>query len=121
MHQARGRLRFLQKAKEVGLGDYDLNTIAVIGKLKPLADFKLPPLSGERDFQNKNIQEMLHSRAILRPQADPKLCTGCGACAEQCPVSALSINNHLPQVDRNLCITCFCCQEICPQKAMTLK
>jgi uncharacterized protein (DUF362 family)/Pyruvate/2-oxoacid:ferredoxin oxidoreductase delta subunit len=116
-----GRLRFLQKAKEVGLGDYDLSTIEVIGELKPLPDFKLPPLSGERDFHNKNIQEVLRSRAILRPQADPKLCTGCGACVEQCPVSALSMNHPLPRVDANRCITCFCCQEICPEKAMTLR
>jgi len=116
-----GRLRFLQKAKEVGLGDYDLNTIEVIGELKPLLDFKLPPLGGERDFHNKNIQEALRSRAILRPQADPKLCTGCGTCVEQCPVSALSMSDQLPQVDATLCITCFCCQEICPEKAMTLK
>jgi uncharacterized protein (DUF362 family)/Pyruvate/2-oxoacid:ferredoxin oxidoreductase delta subunit len=116
-----GWLRFLQKAKEVGLGDYDLNTIEVIGELKPLVDFKLPPLSGERDFNNKNIQEVLQSRAILRPQADPNLCTNCGACIEQCPVSALSMSNGLPRVDADLCITCFCCQEICPEKAMTLK
>jgi NAD-dependent dihydropyrimidine dehydrogenase PreA subunit len=116
-----GRLRFLRKAKEVGLGDYDLSTIGVIGDLKPLPDFKLPPLSGERDFNNKTIQEALRSRSILRPQADPQLCTGCGTCVEQCPVSALSIGNRLPGVDADLCITCFCCQEICPEKAMTLK
>ncbi len=116
-----GRLRFLRKAKEVGLGDYDLNTIEVIGELKPLPDFKLPPLSGERDFHNENIQEALRSRAVLRPQADPDLCTNCGACIGQCPVSALSMSDRLPRVDANLCITCFCCQEICPEKAITLK
>jgi len=116
-----GRLRFLQKAKEMGLGHYDLKTIEVIGDLKPLPDFKLPPLSGERDFHNKNIQEVLRSRAILRPQADPELCTGCGTCVEQCPVSALSINKGLPVVDAAVCITCFCCQEICPEKAITLR
>lgn len=116
-----GRLRFLQKAKEAGLGDYDLNRIEVIGELNPLPDFQLPPLSGERDFNNKNIQEVLRSRAILRPSADPKLCTGCGTCVEQCPVSALFMSDQLPQVDANLCITCFCCQEICPEKAMTLR
>ena len=115
-----GRLRFLQKAKEVGLGDYDFRTIETIGELKSLPDFKLPPLSGERDFHNKTIQEALHSRTVLRPQADPELCTGCGACVEQCPVSALSMNNQLPRVDTGLCITCFCCPEICPEKAMTL-
>jgi len=116
-----GRLRFLQRAKEAALGEYDLNTIEVIGELKPLPDFKLPPLGGERDFNNKNIQEVLYRRAILRPQADPNLCTGCGTCVEQCPVSALSMSRHLPEVDASLCITCFCCQEICPEKAITLK
>lgn len=116
-----GRLRFLQKAKEMGLGDYDLSRIEVIGDLKPLPDFKLPPLAGERDFNNPNIQEVLRSRSVLQPQADPDLCTGCGACVEHCPVSVLSMTDELPRVNANLCIRCFCCQEICPEKAMTLK
>jgi uncharacterized protein (DUF362 family)/Pyruvate/2-oxoacid:ferredoxin oxidoreductase delta subunit len=116
-----GQLRFLQKAKEVGLGDYDLRTIEIIGELKLLPDFKLPPLSGERDFHNKTIQDALHSRTLLRPQADPLLCTGCGTCVTQCPVSALSMNHQLPRVDADLCITCFCCQEICPEKAIVLR
>jgi uncharacterized protein (DUF362 family)/Pyruvate/2-oxoacid:ferredoxin oxidoreductase delta subunit len=116
-----GWLRFLHKAKEVGLGDYDLNTIEVIGELKQLPDFKLPPLSGERSFRNETLQERLRSRTLLRPQVDPKLCTGCGTCIEQCPVSALSMNDQLPRVDAAICITCFCCQEICPEKAITLR
>ena len=85
-----GRLRFLQKAKETGLGDYDLDTIEVIGELKRLPDFKLPPLGGEVVLQNPDMQEMLHSRTLMRPRADPELCTGCGTCIDQCPVSALS-------------------------------
>ena len=116
-----GRLRFLQKAKEAGLGDYNPSTIEVIGELKPLPDFKLPPLGGEAVFNNETIQETLHHRTLLRPQAEPKLCTGCGTCVDQCPVSALSMSDHLPQVDADTCIICFCCQEICPEKAITLR
>ena len=116
-----GRLRFLQKAKEAGLGDYDLRTIELIGELRRLPDFKLPPLGGEAVLQNKMMQTALESRTILRPQADPKLCTECGTCIDQCPVSALSIDEHLPQVDADTCISCFCCQEICPEKAITLR
>jgi len=116
-----GWLRFLQKAKEVGLGDYDLDTIEVIGELKQLPDFKLPPLNGERSFHNETVQERLRSRTLLRPQVDSKLCTGCGTCTDQCPVSALSMSDQLPQVDAAICITCFCCQEICPEKAITLR
>jgi uncharacterized protein (DUF362 family)/NAD-dependent dihydropyrimidine dehydrogenase PreA subunit len=116
-----GRLHFLRKAKEAGLGDYDRITIEVIGELKRLPDFKLPPLGGQAIFRNETMQAMIHNRTLLRPQADPELCTGCGICVEQCPVSALTMNDDLPQVDADTCITCFCCQEICPEKAMTLR
>jgi len=116
-----GRLRFLQKAKEMNLGDYDLSTIELIGELRQLPDFKLPPLGGEANLHNESIQTGLHSRTLLRPQANPKLCTGCGTCIDQCPVSALSMSDHLPRVDADACITCFCCQEICPEKAITLR
>lgn len=116
-----GRLRFLQRAKQVGLGDYDLGTIEIIGELKKLSDFKLPPLGGEAILGNVAAQARLHSRTILRPQADPELCTACGTCVDQCPVSALSLNDRLPRVDPEACIICFCCQEICPEKAITLR
>jgi ferredoxin len=109
------RLRFLQKAKEVGLGDYDLNAIEIIGELKQLPDFKLPPLGGEASLQNKAMREFMHARTLLKPQADPELCTGCGTCVDQCPVSALSMGEHVPEVDCAICISCFCCQEICPE------
>jgi uncharacterized protein (DUF362 family) len=115
-----GLLRFLRKAKELGLGDYDLSQIDIIGELKPIPDFKLPPLGGEAILHNETIQEAIHQRTLLRPQADPALCTACGACIEQCPVSALSLNDQLPRVDAGICISCFCCQEICPEKAITL-
>ncbi len=116
-----GRLRFLQKAKEVGLGEYDLSSIEMIGELKPLPDFKLPPLGGEAIFTTRRYRNCLTTETLLRPQADPELCTRCGTCIEQCPVSALSMGDDLPQVDADTCITCFCCQEICPEKAIALK
>jgi uncharacterized protein (DUF362 family)/Pyruvate/2-oxoacid:ferredoxin oxidoreductase delta subunit len=116
-----GRLRFLRKAKEMGLGDYDLNSIEVLGKLQPLKDFKLPPLSGEAIFANKAAQQMMQERTLLRPKADPEWCTGCGTCVDHCPASALCMGETVPEVDDESCITCFCCQEVCPEKAITLQ
>jgi len=116
-----GALRFLQCAKETGLGDFDLNSIEVTGELTPLPDFKLPPLGGEAIMQNETMQSMLSDQILLRPQADPELCTACGTCIDQCPVSALVMDDHLPEVDVDTCITCFCCQEMCPEKAIALK
>jgi len=115
------RLRFLRRAKELGLGAYDPNTIEIIGEPKQLAGFKVPQLGGEAILQNEAVQTFLYKRTLLRPQADPELCTGCATCVDQCPVSALSMDDNLPQVDVDACITCFCCQEICPEKAITLK
>jgi uncharacterized protein (DUF362 family)/Pyruvate/2-oxoacid:ferredoxin oxidoreductase delta subunit len=116
-----GRLRFLQKAKEVGLGDYDLDKIEIIGELKRLPDFRLPPLGGEAIIENEAIQQVIHMQTIVRPRADPELCTSCGTCIDHCPVSALSMVDDLPQVDADTCITCFCCQEMCPEKAIALR
>jgi uncharacterized protein (DUF362 family)/Pyruvate/2-oxoacid:ferredoxin oxidoreductase delta subunit len=117
-----GRLRFLQKAKEKGLGDYDLAGIEIIGQMNPLPDFKLPPLGGEAILSNDHIQAMFHKRTQLQPQVDSDLCTSCGTCINQCPVSALYLNQDgLPQVNADTCITCFCCQEMCPEKAISLR
>lgn len=113
-------LRFLQKAKEFGLGNFDAENIEIDGEFRVLSDFKLPPLGGEAIAANKGIQELLNSRAMVKPKADPELCTACEACVDQCPVSALSMEDNIPVVDEPTCIACFCCQEICPEKAMSL-
>jgi uncharacterized protein (DUF362 family)/NAD-dependent dihydropyrimidine dehydrogenase PreA subunit len=116
-----GRLRFMQRAKEAGLGDFDEASIQVVGKLEPIPGFKLPPLGGEANTDSEELRQAIESRTLLRPKADPELCTACETCIEQCPVSALSMVEALPVVDPDKCITCFCCQEICPEKAITLQ
>jgi len=117
-----GKLRFLRRAREEELGDYDLDRIDVIGELAVMPDYKLPPLGGEALLGNEDIQAMIHGKTVLAPEADPELCTGCCTCVDQCPVSALSMTEEeIPRVDEESCIGCFCCQEICPEKAITLQ
>lgn len=116
-----GRLRFLQKAQEAGLGDYDLDKIECIGELKRLPDYHIPPLGGEAVFNNESVQEMIYNKTAVLPQVDAELCTGCASCIDQCPVGALHMGeNDIPEVNASDCITCFCCQEMCPEKAITL-
>lgn len=115
------KLRFLEYAKAEGLGDFDESAIEIIGELNVIPDFKIPPLGGEAIAGSKTIQEFINARTEMRPKADPDLCTACESCVEQCPVSALTMNEDLPVVDAEVCITCFCCQEICPEKAITLQ
>ena len=117
-----GRLRFLQKAEELGLGSCSLESIECIGKFEEIPNFKVPPLGGEALLHNEAMQDMLQTQSGVKPAADPELCTGCGECIEHCPVQALSMDgSQVPAVDADTCITCFCCQELCPEKAMVLR
>lgn len=113
-------LRFLQIAKDFGLGEFDSGLIEIAGEMQVLSNFKLPPLSGEAIAGNPTIQQLMNSKVNVTPSADQKLCSACGACIDHCPVSALTMQKTIPVVDTDTCIACFCCQEICPEKAMSL-
>ena len=55
------------------------------------------------------------------PQVDPKLCVGCGKCAESCPAGIIRIENKKAKFRKKGCISCFCCQEMCPKKAIYVR
>ncbi len=41
-------------------------------------------------------------------------CIGCGACAEGCPVEAISENDGKYVIDGDTCIDCGACADACP-------
>ena len=41
-------------------------------------------------------------------------CIGCGACAAQCPVSAISEGDGKFVIDPDTCIECGACADTCP-------
>jgi len=115
------QLRFLTRAGELGLGDFSEESIRLEGDFFQIADFKYPPLGEDALKHLSHIQRLLDERAASRPEADPALCTACGACVELCPAGALTMEGQLPMVDAEACIACYCCQEMCPEKAISLK
>ena len=41
-------------------------------------------------------------------------CIGCGACAGECPVEAISEADGKYEIDADLCIDCGSCADACP-------
>jgi MinD superfamily P-loop ATPase len=49
---------------------------------------------------------------------DPERCTGCGACADACPVGAIALTDGEARVDGETCTECGACLEVCPEEAI---
>lgn len=45
-------------------------------------------------------------------------CLSCGACAAECPVSAISEGDSHYEIDENACISCGTCAATCPAGAI---
>ena len=45
-------------------------------------------------------------------------CTMCGACAEECPVEAISEGEEMYVIDQDQCTECGTCAEVCPVDAI---
>ncbi len=52
-------------------------------------------------------------------QIDQDACIACGACADTCPVDALTVNDYA-EVDADACIDCGSCTSACPVDALSL-
>lgn len=57
----------------------------------------------------------------MAAKVDQKLCTGCGACVEVCPVGVITLEAGKARVDEHECIECGACEPECPVDAITVE
>lgn len=69
--------------------------------------------------RRKIPRDVLMATYFIR-DTDLSECTGCGRCAEICPVKAIRMENDLPIVDPEWCIGCGVCAVPCPTAAVRL-
>lgn len=114
------RLPIFQAAAEVGLWDFNHDTLPIYGADPQelyVPNFRIPDVSRlERipPFVYKNLKRIVW----VRPKADPALCNSCGICVENCPQQAMLLRNGAPRIDYSICIKCGCCDEVCPERAI---
>jgi NADP-reducing hydrogenase subunit HndC len=88
-----------------------------------------PVLSTLRYFEDEYMAHVKEKRCpagvckdLLRYTIDKEKCKGCGICAKNCPVSAISGEIKKPyQIDGDVCIKCGVCESKCPFKAISRK
>lgn len=44
-------------------------------------------------------------------------CISCGACADECPVNAISAGDAKYEIDAEACLDCGACAGVCPVEA----
>ena len=85
-----------------------------------------PILSTLKYFRHEYIAHVVDKKceagvckALLAYKIDETKCKGCGICAKQCPVDAISGERKSPfNIDSNKCIKCGACIEKCPFNAI---
>ena len=53
-------------------------------------------------------------------KVDLEKCTGCGSCAEVCPVDAIRIEKDKAKIDENECVDCGTCIDECQSEALSM-
>jgi uncharacterized protein (DUF362 family)/ferredoxin len=118
---------YLRIARELGIGQTDLNAIDVEGDFSPIEGFNRPIVTPESTYcylsgvgGGKTSRAFFADRVSYRPVfSDEKCPPGCTACVDACPVEALKPGIP-PELLSEECMLCSACMEACTHGAVRL-
>ena len=119
----KGTLEDLDKLEETAKFVKE-RSLCGLGKSAPL-----PVLSTIKNFREEYLEHIQEHKcrahvctAMRNYVIDPDKCRGCGKCARNCPVSAISGEKKAPHtIDASKCIKCGSCMDNCPFGAFEVR
>lgn len=112
----------LAVAREEGLGEADLERIAILGDYQApprLDGFRLPRYIRRLRISNYGFVSTALRFLKTRPRINLRKCRDCDMCVESCPVHA--IDKATKAINYAECIECMCCHELCRHQAVELR
>ena len=73
----------------------------------------------EEEQPKQDAQQSEPSKPVAVINTDE--CFGCGLCAEDCPLSAITMVDGLPRVNADACVGCGLCASNCPAEAIEIR
>ena len=73
-----------------------------------------------RNWPRNDLKSIGKGGENMAAVVDETKCTGCGTCAEVCPVEAIKVDD-VAHVDPETCVDCGTCAEECPNGAITVE